>query len=352
MEKTELKEVLAEFHIPSIKEMHAVKRHIKLQTPIFLGGVCVDKSGEQAVVHKYEDTPNCFSAYKSPSLPLNLNEGFDPNEDSELDNFRELKTDVIVDGLKKIGVEEILRNGEQLAKIVRCHKPKAPRFLTFRNNLNKIMMTSFNRVDPYRIRVSRDKNNLIKLELVDFENEFSCGAAKMKQFQYWGKRFEKYCFPKSQKLLGYMAIETTSIGHHTVIFGAEIDGYDPRFQDGDTIEQGSWVEVKTKMNPYGHPRKLHNFLKFALLKTWIKASITGIPTIIYGFRDEKGEVEKIKVFKTKKIPKRKDVKWNALAPASFLDRFLTFLVDNTLAGGEYLVEFNGKVSDKITLRLY
>jgi len=239
MEKPELKEVIAEFHLPSKSEMDKVKRHIKLRSSIFLGGVSVDKSGDEQVVHKYEDARDAFPAYKAPDLPLDLNEGFDPDVDTYgSDKFKEPKTDVIINGLKVLGIEEIVSDGAKLAKIIRCHEPDAPRFLTFRNSLNKIMLTAYDRGAQWRIRVSRDLNNLIKLEIVDFESNFCDDVTKMKRFIYWGRRFEEYCFPKAKKLCEYMALEVTSIGHHTVIFGAEIDGYDPRVEGDENNERG------------------------------------------------------------------------------------------------------------------
>jgi len=97
---------------------------------------------------------------------------------------------------------------------------------------------------------------------------------------------------------------------------------------------------------------MQNFYRWALLKTWVQAAISGCPTIMYGFRNDEGEIGEIKIYKTRKIPKMKQVTWNSRAPPNLLDRFLTFLVENTLAGGEYMVEYSGNRSKNITLRMF
>jgi len=339
--------IIGEFQLPLVRMIYwKVRGDDKIRSRHFLGGVVLDKSDEKKVVLKHEDAPSAFAAYKEPHLPVDLNAGFDLDQDPYGDDeLWEPKTKILMDGLKVLGLEKIVVNGSELEKIEMYHDREFPRFLTFRNNLIKIMQTAYDRRGPWKIRVIRDETNLIKLEVVGMDLDYA-EPEQIKQFVYWGRRFEDYCFVKPAKK-EYIAIQVTVLGDHTLIVGAEIDGYDATIKTPKGTPQARWVELKTKRDPALHFKTQRNFNKWALMKSWIQAHISGCPTIIYGFRNEKGKVERMKTYKTKNIPRRKGVSWKPRAILWLVNKFLSFLVKNTEAGKKYLAEYAG--GEKISL---
>merc|ERR1719233_2486862 len=235
----------------------------KIRSRKFLGGVVLDKSEEDPVVRKHEDVPSAFAAYKKPDLPVDLNAGFDLKQDPYGDDkLWEPKTKILMDGLRVLGLEKIAIDGVELEKMEEYYKRGNIRFLTFRNNLNKIMQTSYDRRQPWKIRVIRDDTNLIKLEVVGMEMDY----AEIKKFVYWGRRFEDYCFVKPTRK-EYIALQLTVLGDHVLIIGSEIDGYDPEIKTTSDEPWASWVEVKTKRDPGVNYKVMTSFKKWALLKS-------------------------------------------------------------------------------------
>lgn len=217
-------------------------------------------------------------------------------------------------------------------------------FVTYRNNLNKIMGSAYLK-EPWEILVHRQKNGLIVLDIVKLKDESTTPQEPHNKFIYYGYKFEQYCtFPDqiSSEIGGdlcdlpvdarseYCAILKTRFDSNRVIIAAEMDCAD---------SSNHYVELKTS-RVLETKNQDRNFHRFKLLKYWIQSYLVNTPKIIVGFRDDSGIIQSISSFSTSEIPKLCRPYWNSKHCISLLSNVLQFLKDQTLPNHSYLLQFS------------
>ncbi|GAB5356434.1 hypothetical protein AAMO2058_000289500 [Amorphochlora amoebiformis] len=270
--------------------------------------------------------------YKEAKVGESLTKGFDqakwPVDDSTLqdviDTIRETEADIL-SGFKG--------------------------FVTYRNNLNKILGTPYLR-NNYSIRIRRTKEGWIRLDIVKTPDPTD---TTHRRFMYMGRRFEEISV-KNPSNREHCVVCKLRLHEHELLVAAEIDAILPKSNPDTSDEKaspsgksipstdkfsGEWVELKTSKH-IQHHGQLHSFQKYKLLKFWIQSFLVGVPVIKCAFRkDEK--IHKIETFETLKIPsiiRGKDY-WSGNVCLGFARKVLSFIRAHVREPDkEYILEYD------------
>eukprot|EP00904_Undaria_pinnatifida_P012958 jgi/Undpi1/8793/HiC_scaffold_25.g11255.m1 len=223
-------------------------------------------------------------------------------------------------------------------------------FITYRNNLNKIMVTPYSK-QKWEIEVFKE-GGVIYLEVVMTDRN----KGKMDRTSYWGRRFETLCVlgvegarldelqrgPDDPPRPSYCALYRSRIGNHNVLMGAEIDACRPS-------DPGRFVEIKTTRVIH-NPKDEQIFKKHKTLKYWAQCYLAGVRDLVVGYRDDHGIVRDVKTWTTDALVDSVDkVKhWDKDVCLNFTDRVLSFLKDNVDEGPRYSMKLLDPY-DQITL---
>ncbi|KAH1188996.1 Decapping nuclease DXO, chloroplastic [Glycine max] len=160
-------------------------------------------------------------------------------------------------------------------------------FVTFCNNLNKILATAYIRHAPWEMGVHK-RNGVVYLDVC-----------------HVGYCFESLATEDPNKADGegihhvdanveFCAVIKTKLGAHRILMGAEMDCCD------STIEaKRFYVGLKASCELNYHIEE--RFEREKLLKFWIQSFLVGVPYIIIGFRDDVGHLVRTERFRTKDI---------------------------------------------------
>eukprot|EP00026_Physarum_polycephalum_P010690 Phypoly_transcript_10862.p1 GENE.Phypoly_transcript_10862~~Phypoly_transcript_10862.p1 ORF type:complete len:404 (-),score=77.67 Phypoly_transcript_10862:23-1234(-) len=296
--------------------------------------------------------------------------------------------------------------------------------VTFRNNLNKILSTPYNN-DEWQVDVKREKGTIF-LDIVHL-NQGPPNPQQAKAM-YWGHHFESACADSTGASNEFCSVIKTKLNKNSIIFGAEIDCYDPDYTEPnkrnkpepqpsppssptskkkkatspttstpsssvsatissatssttssttsptttststhpfptlDTTSppentsssqsgvkrshddvapteprapiQPAYVEIKTN-RILSHPNMERSFKRYKLMHCWIQSFLAGVPTILFGFRDDVGVVQELLRYKTLDIPKLVDKLWDPYVCLNFADEIMTMLWQKTEEGKRY-----------------
>ena len=258
--------------------------------------------------------------------------------------------------------------------------------VTYRNNLNKILASPYNQ-DAWTIGASRKQGDThVTLEILDYhsEPEFDRsvydtqdkieGILKLKHndpkkqglMSYWGRRLEELCTEspsEEEKERENVPLEVcycvrSRINKHRILVGAEMDAIEPvpspsstspspspstpsssSNKTGDSGPSMRLVEIKSSRELTSHSQK-GSFEKFKLMKFWIQSFLAGIPTILVGWRDDKGLITGFDRLDVMGIPRRVrkahgDQAWQPNVCLNFADSVFTFLQQNVEEGRIY-----------------
>jgi RAT1-interacting protein len=118
-------------------------------------------------------------------------------------------------------------------------------------------------------------------------------------------------------------------------------------KDGSvTSIQSEYTELKTNrliMNE----RQNVTFEKYKLLKTWAQSFLSGVETVIFGFRDDQGFIQKITEYKTLEFPRlvRKKRYWDPYVCLTFGEEVLNFIQQYCIKNDKntvYTVRYSSK----------
>ena len=247
--------------------------------------------------------------YSAPRLPASLSSGF---------------TDFVPKRDDKANAEQCLldaveRYAEQTSK---AH------FVTYRNNLNKLLATLQCPNDDWCIGVKRLADQRWLLRVRDTprrrEDERSQSDAQ-RLMSYFGYRFEALCTGHDPAKPvdannEYVGLFNCKLGSHRLAVAAEIDCVD---------DSGAYVELKTN-KLLASKRLVGTFERFKLFKFWVQSYLVGVPRIVVGFRDE-AELRKLQSFDTLELPglaaagAQGRPSWRPQACLGFADAVLTWL---------------------------
>ncbi|KAJ8603294.1 hypothetical protein CTAYLR_006967 [Chrysophaeum taylorii] len=185
--------------------------------------------------------------------------------------------------------------------------------VTYRNNLNKICGTPYNNNEPWEIGVRRCRDGRLDLSVRSSQAQQQVDAQT-----YYGYAFEAACC--GDPLAGidandeFVVCIRLKVGRHMLFVAAEVDCID---------DHHNYVELKThRLLEARHHAK--SFERFKLLKCWIQSYLAGVPTIVFGFKDESGGVQKLQTFRTTDLPSFTTA-WSPQTALGFLERTLDFL---------------------------
>lgn len=213
----------------------------------------------------------------------------------------------------EIVIEAILRSG---AKI------QDGDVITFRNNLNKIFGTMFQRNSGWAVDAIALSIQMKNLLLLDIVNKTAADSSKHDINSVYGYQFEAKCCGEAvaDASQEYGMVCSTKIFQNTakalglrLYIGAEIDAYEddginPPRHSGDRkpppVE--SLRELKTFRKP-AHPGQERTLFGYKYPKWWLQSYLVGVPSLVLGVRNEAGIVEEIMSVKTSELPR---ISWN------------------------------------------
>ena len=240
--------------------------------------------------------------YKAPRLPNSLATGYSdfvPKRDDK-------------DTSEKCLLAAVERYAEQTAKAY---------FVTYRNNLNKLLATIHCPNDDWCIGLKRLADQRWLLRVRDTprrRDEERSQSDAQRLMSYFGYRFEALCTSHDPSTPvdandEYVGLFNCKLGAHRLAVAAEIDCVD---------DAGTYVELKTN-KLLASKRLVGTFERFKMFKFWVQSYLVGTPRVIVGFRDE-DELRKLQAFDTLELPGLA-ASWRPQACLGFADAVLTWL---------------------------
>jgi len=200
-------------------------------------------------------------------------------------------------------------------------------FVTYRNNLNKLLATLHCPNDDWCIGVKRlagDHQWLLRVrDTQRRRDEERSQSDAQRLMSYFGYRFEALCTGHDGTIDAndeYVGLFNCKLGDHRLAVAAEIDCVD---------DAGTYVELKTN-KLLASKRLVGTFERFKLFKFWVQSYLVGVPRIVVGFRDE-DELRKLQSFDTLELPglaaagAQGRPSWRPQACLGFADAVLTWL---------------------------
>ncbi|TMW66259.1 hypothetical protein Poli38472_004024 [Pythium oligandrum] len=217
---------------------------------------------------------------------------------------------------------------------------KQPQFVTFRNNLNKILGTPYNTSNPWTLWAEK-RHGCVYLDVRRTPDELTRNQSShinQVRAMYAGRRFELFATEQSSDDASgsrrvnqeeeYCGLFALTLGEKRLIVAAEIDCYDNVDTKTDSY---SYVELKTTRTLLTDKDR-YVFERFKLLSFWIQSYVVGTPRIVCGFRNDDFKLEKLQVFKTTDIPSFCRKYWEPQVCLSFANGLLQWILDNTAEG--------------------
>ncbi|KAL6548047.1 NAD-capped RNA hydrolase dxo1 [Orobanche hederae] len=264
-----------------------------------------------------------FKRLITEDIGADLNEGFD--------TFIE-KKDLLSQGF-----------GDLLATIRTKNIPlQNMHFVTYRNNLNKIMATAYIRNEPWEMGVHK-RNGVVYLDVHKLPERPKSELDRRRC--YWGYCFETLATEDPRRADGegihhvdanieYCSVIKTKLGAHRILMGAEMDCC-------DSTDEGRrfYVELKTSRELDYHTEERYEREK--LLKFWIQSFLAGVPYIVVGYRDDGGRLVRTDRFRTKDITQRVKMKnyWQGGVCLAFADEVLCWLYGTVKENEDYTLQF-------------
>ncbi|CAL9129945.1 unnamed protein product [Musa textilis] len=214
-------------------------------------------------------------------------------------------------------------------------------FVTFRNNLNKILATAYIRNEPWKMGVHK-RRGVVYLDVHKLPERPQSQLDSRRC--YWGYAFENLATENSTETgidgkgidanVEFCSVIKTKLGAHRIIMGAEMDCCDST-DDGRRF----YVELKTSRElDY---RTEERYEREKLLKFWIQSFLAGVPYIVIGFRDDAGILVRTERLRTKDITQRVKMKnyWQGGVCLAFADEVLCWLYGTVKENEDYVLQF-------------
>ncbi|TXG51254.1 hypothetical protein EZV62_023778 [Acer yangbiense] len=215
-------------------------------------------------------------------------------------------------------------------------------FVTYRNNLNKIMATAYLKHEPWEMGVHK-RNGVVYLDVHKLPERPKSDLDRRRC--YWGYCFENLATEDTRRVDGegihhvdanveFCTVLKTKLGAHRIFMGAEMDCYDST-DDGRKF----YVELKTSRELEYHTEE--RFEREKLLKFWIQSFLAGVPFIVVGYRDDSGRLVRTERLRTKDITHRVKMKnyWQGGVCLAFADEVLCWLYGTVKENEDYILQF-------------
>ncbi|KAL6843062.1 hypothetical protein ACP4OV_027136 [Aristida adscensionis] len=226
-------------------------------------------------------------------------------------------------------------------------------FVTYRNNLNKILATAYLR-EPWKMGVHK-RNGVVYLDVHKLPERPKSEMERRRC--YWGYSFENLATENSVDEDGrgidanveFCAVIKTKLGAHRIIMGAEMDCCDAT-DDGRRF----YVELKTSRELEYHTVEAYE--KEKLLRFWIQSFLAGVPYVVVGFRllninaeaiglllewNDAGVLVRTERLRTKDITQKVKSKnyWQGGVCLAFADEVLCWLYGTVKENEDYVLQF-------------
>lgn len=214
-------------------------------------------------------------------------------------------------------------------------------FVTFRNNLNKIMATAYIRNEPWKMGVHK-RNGVVYLDVHKLPERPQSEVDRRRC--YWGYAFENLATENSGEMgedgkgidanMEFCSVIKTKLGAHRVIMGAEMDCCDAT-DDGRKF----YVELKTSREL--DRRTEERYEREKLLKFWIQSFLAGVPYIVVGYRNDAGKLLRTERLRTTDITQRVKMKgyWQGGVCLAFADEVFCWLYGTVKDNEDYVLQF-------------
>ncbi|XP_024030655.1 decapping nuclease DXO homolog, chloroplastic isoform X1 [Morus notabilis] len=215
-------------------------------------------------------------------------------------------------------------------------------FVTFRNNLNKILATAYIRHEPWEMGVHK-RNGVVYLDVHKLPERPQSELERRRC--YWGYCFESLATEDPRRADGegihhvdanveYCSVIKTKLGAHRILMGAEMDCCDST-DDGRRF----YVELKTNRELDYHTEERYEREK--LLRIWIQSFLAGVSYIVIGFRDDRGRLVRTERLRTKDVTQRVKMKnyWQGGVCLAFADEVLCWLYGTVKENENYILQF-------------
>jgi RAT1-interacting protein len=199
--------------------------------------------------------------------------------------------------------------------------------------MTKIMCTPYSN-DDWELRVTRFRGIVYIEEHIretphHHDQDRNC---------YYGYKFEAICTSNGpvNTNVQFCSVFRTRLGSVRLLLGAEVD----------CLFQGQYAELKTN-KIITSDRQHYNFIRFKLLKTWAQSFLAGVNHVIFGYRNDTGELQSIKTYATKEFPRmaREYNLWDPNVCLTFASKVLEFVQQNVSvddANTVYTVAYSSK----------
>lgn len=284
---------------------------------------CFSRAADRSV--RYNDRSQ-LRAFVRPELETDLNKGFELFVDKHGDTAP---------------IDDIL--GALAAKQIETSQAH---FVTYRNNLNKLLHTPYNPRDEWQIGVSRH-GRTIHLHVLETEASAARERARSeaeRRMGYWGYAFEAAASASERPQDGadgcvncneeFCSIAQTKLGGNRLIFAGEVDCERRGFGEkgGGQHAMRKYVELKTtKLLADEQARK--SLERFKMSKWWLQSFLLGVTTIVCGFRDDAGILKKVQDFEVKQLPKFVHGAWKPSVMLNFGSAALGWLYERVVGSG-------------------
>ncbi|CAN7109065.1 unnamed protein product [Brassica rapa subsp. narinosa] len=215
-------------------------------------------------------------------------------------------------------------------------------FVTFRNNLNKILGAAYNRNEPWEMGVHK-RNGTIYLDVHKLPERPQSDLDRRRC--YWGYCFESLATEDPGRAYGedihhvdanveFVSVVKTKLGAHRVLMGAEMDCC-------DETDEGRRIYIELKTSRELDDRTVERFEREKLLKFWIQSFVAGVPYILVGYRDDGGRLVRTERLRTKDIARRARLKnyWQGGVCLAFADEVLCWLYGTVKENEDYTLQF-------------
>ncbi|GIL82860.1 hypothetical protein Vretimale_8362 [Volvox reticuliferus] len=174
--------------------------------------------------------------------------------------------------------------------------------VTFRNNLNKLLMTPLQRNEPWVIDAVF-YNNTLFLEIVKLQGKQP--LLDHDRFTYYGYKFEAICTDADpDKVVDstgeFASMFQVRLGQHLILMAAEMDAW----EEPSELEQenfAGFTELKTYVLPQGE-RGSERLYREKYPRWWVQSFLAGVPTLVLGGRDRSGILQKVSRLPVTRLP--------------------------------------------------
>ncbi|XP_074356009.1 LOW QUALITY PROTEIN: NAD-capped RNA hydrolase DXO1-like [Apium graveolens] len=215
-------------------------------------------------------------------------------------------------------------------------------FVTYRNNLNKILATAYIRKYPWEMGVHK-RNGILYLDVHKLPEKPKSELDTRRC--YWGYCFEGLATEGPRRAVGegihhidcnveYCSAVKRKLGAHNILMGAEIDCY-------ESSDEGRRFYIELKTTQELNYRTIGRFEREKLLQFWIQSFLAGVPYIVIGFRDDGGRLVRTERLRTKDIAERVKTKgyWQGEVCPAFADEVLGWLYRTVKENEDYILQF-------------